>query len=153
MRTYIHTHIHTYIRFHIMAPSAIGALTLGTLISTRENEETMKFGFELYKSLLPENAFFGRGPNMGPKFALTDDANAERNALKHTLPAMILLLCLFRTEENQFHRIRGTRYLTIVNTMHSVVLIWVIIEHQNWLIKNQSICFLKLTLMYREWMF
>ena len=32
---------------------------------------------------------------MGPKLALTDDANAERNALKHTWPSMILLLCLF----------------------------------------------------------
>ena len=81
--------------FHIMTPSAIGSLPLGTLISTREDEKTMKFGSELCKSLLPENAFFGRSRDMGPKLALTDDANAERNALKHTWPSMILLLCLF----------------------------------------------------------
>ena len=43
--------------FHIMTPSVVGTLPLGILISTREDEETMKFGFELYKSLLPESAF------------------------------------------------------------------------------------------------
>ena len=37
----------------------------------------------------------GRGPNVGPKIVLTDDASAERNALKITWPGMILLLCLF----------------------------------------------------------
>ena len=36
------------------------------------------------KSLLPTGAFFGRGPNVGPKIAMTDDCQAEQNALSST---------------------------------------------------------------------
>ena len=78
-----------------MTPSAIGALPLGTVITSREDEETLKFGFDMYTSLLSEDSFSRRGPNTGPKLALTDDSSIERNALKHTWPAMVILLCLF----------------------------------------------------------
>lgn len=81
--------------FHIMTPSAIGALPLGTIVTSREDENTLKFAFSLYKSLLNERSFFGRGAALGPKIALTDDSDCERNALQYTWPSMLLLLCLF----------------------------------------------------------
>ena len=40
--------------FHIMTPSAVGAMPLGTLVASREDEETLTFAFDLYKSLLNE---------------------------------------------------------------------------------------------------
>ena len=55
----------------------------------------MTAGFELYKSLLPDGAFFGRGPATGPKIALTDDCQAEQNSLLTIWNDIILLLCAF----------------------------------------------------------
>ena len=67
--------------FHLMCPSAIGGLPLGTLVVTREDEKTIHHALKLYRDNLPENAFYGRGPNLGPALGMTDDCPAERNAL------------------------------------------------------------------------
>ncbi|CAG8854818.1 34074_t:CDS:1, partial [Gigaspora margarita] len=57
------------------------ALPLGLLVTSNELEATLKRGLSLLKTLLPQYAFFGRGPNVGPMVFLTDDSSAERNAL------------------------------------------------------------------------
>ena len=81
--------------FHLMCPSPLGGLPLGTLITTRANESTLNEALALYKTLLPENAFYGRGKDLGPKLAITDDDAAERNSLNTTWPRTVLLLCIF----------------------------------------------------------
>ena len=81
--------------FHLMCPSPIGGLPLGTIITTRGDETTIYKGLELYKSLLPENSFYGRGRALGPKLVITDDDAAERNSLQQTWPETVLLLCVF----------------------------------------------------------
>ena len=81
--------------FHLMCPSAIGGLPLGTLIVTKEDESTIRVALETLKENLPEDAFYGRGRNLGPHLAMTDDCLAERNALRTVWPAMIALLCHF----------------------------------------------------------
>ena len=70
--------------FHLMCPSPVGGLPLGTLVTTRADEDTITEALDLYKSLLPENAFYGRGKDLGPKLIITDDDSAERNALQHS---------------------------------------------------------------------
>ena len=81
--------------FHLMCPSPVGGLPLGTLVTTRADEDTITEALDLYKSLLPENAFYGRGKDLGPKLIITDDDSAERNALQHSWQNGILLLCIF----------------------------------------------------------
>ena len=81
--------------FHFICPTPAGGLPLGTMITSRENEETVQSGLELFKSVLPENAFFHRGPSKGPKIFMTDDCAAERNAIKSVWPHAVLLLCVF----------------------------------------------------------
>ena len=83
-----------------------------TSIVSREDEITLKASFDLYKSLLPTGAFFGCGPNVGPKIAMTDDCQAEQNALSSTWESMKLLLrvfhllqALWRWEWNSDHKI------------------------------------------------
>ena len=101
--------------FHILCPSPAGGMPLGNIITSREDENTLKAGFELYKTLLPIGAFFGRGPNLGPKIAMTDDCQAEQNALSSTWELIKLLLCVFhllqslwRWEWNSDHKIEKT---------------------------------------------
>ena len=78
-----------------MCPSPIGGLPLGTLITTRADEETISEALDLYKTLLPDDAFYGRGSNTGPVLAITDDDAAERNALASTWAGTFLILCQF----------------------------------------------------------
>ena len=72
--------------FHLMCPSPVGGLPLGTLIMTRADEETIAAALELYKALLQERAFYGRGKDLGPVLMITDDDAAERNALSNVWP-------------------------------------------------------------------
>ena len=82
--------------FHLMCPSSAGGLPIATLVTTsREDTETIKFGLELLKSVLPSYAFYGRGPDIGPALTITDDSDSERCALTSVCPGMILLLCQF----------------------------------------------------------
>ena len=81
--------------FHLMCPTPVGGLPLGTLITTRADEATICEALELYKSLLSDKSFFGRGKDLGPILAITDDDAAERNALHLAWSGTSLLLCIF----------------------------------------------------------
>ena len=81
--------------FHLICPSAVGGLPLGNIITSKEDEETIYAALTPFKSILPKDAFFGRGPNAGPKIIMTDDSDAERNAVKKLWPTVELLLCIF----------------------------------------------------------
>ena len=79
--------------FHLVCPSPVGGLPLATLITTREDSETVLFGLRVLQSVLPSNAFYGRGRTVGPVVVMTDDCDAERNALSVAWPCSTLLLC------------------------------------------------------------
>ena len=81
--------------FHLMCPSPVGGLPLGTLIMTRADEETITAALDLYKEVIPRDAFYGRGKDVGPVLTITDDDTAQRNALSMVWPGSFLLLCIF----------------------------------------------------------
>ena len=81
--------------FHLMCPAAVGALPLATIITTREDEKTILHGLRMLKKMLPKDAFYGRGPDLGPTLGLTDDSDSERSSLREAWPNMELLLCQF----------------------------------------------------------
>ena len=80
--------------FHFMTPSSIGGLPVATMV-TREYEDTVAFGIELLRMILPQEAFFGRGRDRGPVLAATDDSEVIRNAIRRAWPDIINLLCQF----------------------------------------------------------
>ncbi|CAB4439790.1 unnamed protein product [Rhizophagus irregularis] len=79
----------------IYTSCAVGALPLGLFITSDELEITLEKSINLLKTILPSYAFFGRGPQVGPIVFITDDSNAERNALELCWPKGIRLLCTF----------------------------------------------------------
>ena len=114
--------------FHFICPSPVGGLPLGRILTSREDENTISAAIELFKSVLPHNAFFGRGPDLGPKIIMTDDATGERNALSKQWPHVILLLCVFHLLQafwrwlwDSDHRIEKTDRPTIFNQFKAVV--------------------------------
>ena len=72
-----------------------GGLPSGAIITSDEQEETIRQGLELLKEVLPKHSFYGRGVARGPGITMTDDSSAERNALHNGWPEICLLLCVF----------------------------------------------------------
>ena len=81
--------------FHLICPSPAGGLPLGNILTTKDDKVTIKAALVLFQSILPTDAFFGRGPTTGPKIIMTDDSDAERGAIRESWPEVILLLCIF----------------------------------------------------------
>ena len=75
--------------------SVAGALLCVILITSVAKESTLKQGFLMLKPSLPENAFHGRGPDVGPEVILTDNCKEERKALNTVWPSSTMLLCIF----------------------------------------------------------
>ena len=88
--------------FHMICPSLIGGLPLALLITTREDAETVQFGLEMLKSILPSDAFFGRGNVIGPQLFMSDDSDVLRRAIKNTWSYAVLLLCIFHVLQAQW---------------------------------------------------
>ena len=89
--------------FHLICPSAVGGLPVAEILTTREDTDTIIFGLELLKSVLPTGAFYGRGKSAGPQLFMTDDSDSLRNALRKTWPSAELLLCIFHILQAQWN--------------------------------------------------
>ncbi|GES80853.1 hypothetical protein GLOIN_2v1883854 [Rhizophagus clarus] len=74
---------------------AAGALPLGLFLTSGESKITIEFVINKLKSILPQNAFFGRGIDLGPSVFVTDDSAAERNAIELCWPKSGRFLCVF----------------------------------------------------------
>ena len=97
--------------FHLMSPSAIGGLPLGTLVVTREDEKTIYHAMKFYQDNLPLNAFHGRGPKLGPALGMTDDCPAKRNTLRRMWPELVAMLC-------HFHILQVAMYFDYIDYIH-----------------------------------
>ncbi|XP_041469625.1 uncharacterized protein LOC121419295 isoform X4 [Lytechinus variegatus] len=80
--------------FLLLTHSCAGGLPLGVLITSSEAEGVIEAALKLYRSLLPQKCFGGRGVQ-GPALIMTDDSAAEQNAISHVFPASQTLLCVF----------------------------------------------------------
>ena len=89
--------------FHLICPSVVGGLPVAEILTTREDTDTIMFGLELLKSVLPGGAFYGRGRDAGPQLFMTDDCDALRNALAGAWESSELLLCIFHILQAQWN--------------------------------------------------
>ena len=76
-----------------MTCSPAGGLPLGFIITRSESEVTLTAAFRKLKEVFPDYGFYGRGKEKGPILFMTDDADAEINALLNVWPDAKLLLC------------------------------------------------------------
>jgi hypothetical protein len=77
------------------AATAAGAIPLAVVMTSGKDVETMKQAFEILKTILPSDAFFGQGAEVGPMGFMTDDSTSERQTLKEAWPQATLFLCAF----------------------------------------------------------
>ena len=76
----------------MLCASPLAALPLGIIISSGQDEYCYVTGFNLLKTMLGDSAFFGK---LHPAVFMTDDGEAEKNALKTVWPLTQQLLCVF----------------------------------------------------------
>lgn len=81
--------------FLMLAPSVAGALPIGVLITSSESQPCISKALQIYKKIIPENSFAGRGSEVGPKIGMSDQSGSERGALGIEFPFITLLLCIF----------------------------------------------------------
>lgn len=72
-----------------------GAVPLGVIVTSDEQEETITEGIRSLTAILPEKAFFGEGPQIGPSNVMIDDSTTERNSLTSVWRSATPLLCTF----------------------------------------------------------
>ena len=70
-------------------------IPLGVIITSDEQESTIKKGLEVLQGILPAHAFSGKGVVNGPSLIMTDDSSSERGALQSIWKNAYLLLCTF----------------------------------------------------------
>ena len=87
---------------HFVCPSPVGGLPVAQLLLTREDVRTFEFGIKILKEVLPDNAFFNRGVDLGPQIFLTDDCDIERKCLSLHWRNAVLLLCTFHVLQAQW---------------------------------------------------
>ena len=95
---------------HLVCPSVIGGLPVGEILTTREDTDTLRFGLDLLKTVLPGDAFYGRGVETGPQLFMTDDSDSLRNALNGAWGHAELLLCTFHILQAQWNWLWDARH-------------------------------------------
>jgi hypothetical protein len=78
--------------FVVVTHSVCGALPLGIFITSDEKERTLKDALDLFKSSLPDGAFYG---TKAPNVFMTDNCHELRVALKEAFPSSTSVVCIF----------------------------------------------------------
>lgn len=80
----------------LLTPTSAGAVPVGLIITDSASEASYTVAFQLLKNILPSTSFGGHGYQAT---FITDDSDAERNALQAVWPDAILRLCLFHVPQ------------------------------------------------------
>ena len=83
---------------------------LGVMITSDEQQSTIKRGLEMFVTIQPENAFYGKGTGQGPDFVMIDNSSSKRGAF---WPGITSLMCTFH-----FLQCRWTWLLDRKNCIH-----------------------------------
>lgn len=109
----------------ILTACCIGAVPLAIIITKGQSEQDYIAGFKLLQSSLT-NSFGGQG---FPKIFVTDDSDAERNALKYIWPHSKTFLCRFHILQavwrwlfEKKHNIDANDRRTLYNTFRDILI-------------------------------
>ena len=80
----------------MLTATVAGAVPLAVIITESASEASYTAGFELLQTILPAVSFGGQGY---PSLFITDDSDAERNALHSCWPDSDFKLCLFHVPQ------------------------------------------------------
>ena len=99
-----------------------GAVPLGVIVTSDERQETIATGLKNLSSILPNNAFFGEGPQLGPSLVMIDDSSAERIAITSVWNYTTTLLCTFHFLQRRWTCLNDSNNGVLVKE-HRIILI------------------------------
>lgn len=88
----------------LFAKCPVGAVPVGVLITNGQSEINYCDGFMVLKEAIGNAGFNGHA---APAIFMTDDSDAERNALSHVWPSSSRLLCLFHISQAVWRWLRS----------------------------------------------
>ena len=86
---------HNTVIWHLTTKSFTVTVPLGLILTNSETIEALTKAIEIYKDLLPDDCFGGRGRELGPKIIMRDGSDTEGSAILSSWPSVIQLLCIF----------------------------------------------------------
>ncbi|XP_043209642.1 uncharacterized protein LOC122374736 [Amphibalanus amphitrite] len=91
----------------LLCATPMGALPLGIVLTSSQDEAHLTKGFELLKKALGEKAFYGR---QHPECFMTDNCDAERGALRKVWPESAQYLCIFHVLQQVWRWVLDSRH-------------------------------------------
>ena len=91
--------------FVLSTHSVASGIPLGVILTSDKREETILTGLQMLKLILPDHAFYGKGPQAGPDIVMIDDSSAKRGAINKCWPNACILLCTFHFLRRQWTRL------------------------------------------------
>ena len=108
--------------FLLSTTTPVGAVPLAAVVTYDEQEETITQAMELLKSILPQHAFFGKGPQQRLFLVMTDDSSPGHEALSHAWKSATLLLYTFHFLQRCWTWLHDAKH-GVHNKEHNTVLI------------------------------
>lgn len=108
--------------FLLSTVMSAGAVPLGVIVTSDEQEETITREMEHLMTILPEKAFFGEGSQLGPSNVLIDDSATECNAITSVWQSATPLLRTFHFLQRRWTWLHDSKNGVLVKE-HRIVLI------------------------------
>ena len=81
--------------FILSTSTPTSGIPLGVIITSDEQQATIKSGLKMLAEILPGKAFNGKGANQGPSVVMIDDSSSEKGAFREFWPNITILMCTF----------------------------------------------------------
>ena len=81
--------------FILSTATACSGIPLAVIMTSDETEETVTWAMEKVKEVIPSDAFYGNGPELGPAVFMINNSVIEQAALSKCWPLAKTFLCTF----------------------------------------------------------
>ena len=81
--------------FILSTSTPTSGIPLGVMITSDEQQTTIKSCLEMLAEILPGKAFHGKGTSQGPSVVMIDDSSSEKGAFREFWPNATILMCTF----------------------------------------------------------
>ena len=81
--------------WHITTRCFTTTVPLGLILTNSESVDVLTKALQIYKDMLPEDCFGGRGRELGPQVIIRDGSDTEGTSIQVVWPLVIQLLCIF----------------------------------------------------------
>ena len=96
--------------FILSTSTPTSGIPLGVIITSDEQQATIKSGLKMLAEILPGKVFNGKGANQGPSVVMIDDSSSEKGAFRESWPNITILMCTFHFLQRRWTWLHDANY-------------------------------------------